>query len=130
MTITYPSTSVIDMMTTILAGLSGASCQIKNQNGANMLSSSFVLSSSPGFLLNDGTIVINGLTTALTIGAGNQGVLASVSIDGIAGLPVVNSSLAFNGGSAMIADTGISTVYFVGAIVPSPVGNSITSITR
>jgi hypothetical protein len=125
MTLIYPSTSNIDLMTAVLAGLSGAAINVKNSDGSGPViasSVSAVLSSSPGFTLPDGTIIVRGSSIGYYYD-GSGGIVngGSVDLGGIINIPVVAGPVA------LLAVSTDKYVYFLGAVILPPVGSSKNS---
>lgn len=104
------------MMTAVLAGLSNATVAIRNTAGPNVITSSspFKLSSSPGYVLADGTIIVYGLTAKASYD-GSGGTLGSVSLGNITLIPISVGPMAL---VAISSDD--HSLVFNGAIIPPP----------
>lgn len=121
MTITYPSSNAVDLMTAISAGLPGAAIEIKNSVNGTVFPTSATasLSSSPSYQLADGTIVVRGSSAGFYYN-GNTGSIngGTISFGGMTGIPTVKGPVA-----VLVASTD-HNIYFVGAVVPPPLGGT------
>jgi len=120
MNLTYPSSNSIDLMSEVLSGLSGAALFMTNAEGGGPVIASSVaanLSSSPGFILPDGTIIVKGSSVEYyydgSVGTVSGGFL---SLGNLTGIPIVTGPVA------VLATSSDKYVYFLGAVIPPPAG--------
>jgi len=126
MTATYPSSTIVNsntsIMTAILASLANAPLSFRNNGGGTDIpfSAGYTLSSSPGFMVADGSIVINGSTVGYSYGSNTGGInggnLYFIGSSAI-GVQMITGPAAL---VAVSSDTQV--VYLVGAVLPPLIG--------
>lgn len=124
MNLTYPSSNSIDLMSAVLSGLPGSAIAMSNLEGGHPVIASSVsanLSSSPGFMLSDGTIIVSGSSIGYFYN-GSAGTISGgfLNLGNVTGIPIVTGPVA-----VFATTSSDKQVYFVGAVIPPPAGGKV-----